>query len=348
MKNVLSSRTAGSCILATLIACGAASSNNLQQAPATPPISPGTQWLATNGSSIQAHGGGMIKVGTTYYWIGENKTNGATFYANSCYSSTDLATWTFVNNTLTMQASGDLGPNRIVERPKIVYNSSTQTYVMYMHIDNKSYSEAKVGVATSPTVCGNYTYLGSFQPLGFQSRDIGLFQDADGSAYLLSEDRVNGLRIDALSADYLSVTKAVAVLLDMEAPAMVKVGPAYFIFCSHLSGWKTNDNQYATASSLAGPWTALADFAPAGSDTFNSQTAYVLPVSGNAGTTYIYMGDRWVPDNLATSPYIWLPLTISGTSATMSWQSQWSINAAAGTWSTVSGSQPQASPKLSR
>ena len=53
-----------------------------------------------------------------------------------------------------------------------------------------------MGVATSPTVCGHYTYRGSFRPLGFQSRDIGLFQDEDGTAYLLSEDREHGLRID--------------------------------------------------------------------------------------------------------------------------------------------------------
>lgn len=32
------------------------------------------------------------------------------------------------------------------------------------------------------------TFRGSFQPLGFQSRDMGLFKDDDGSAYLLSED----------------------------------------------------------------------------------------------------------------------------------------------------------------
>jgi len=347
MKTLFLFRFASSCILLPFIACGAAGagSSGLPTTPAASPILSGTIWLATDGSSIQAHGGGMIKVGNTYYWIGENKTNGASFYANSCYSSTDLTTWTFVNNTLTVQASGDLGPNRVVERPKIIYNSSTQTYVMYMHIDDPTYKEAKVGVATSPTVCGNYTYKGSFQPLGFQSRDLGLFQDADGSAYLLSEDRVNGLRIDALSADYLSVTKAVAVLPDMEAPAVVKVGAAYFIFCSKLTGWNTNDNQYATAPALAGPWTALADFAPAGTNTFNSQTAYVLPVAGTAGTTYMYMGDRWVPANLATSTYIWLPLTISGTSASMSWESQWTIDPVVGAWSAVSASQPAASPK---
>lgn len=30
-----------------------------------------------------------------------------------------------------------------------------------------------------------------------------------------------------------------------------------------------------------------------------------------------YMGDRWVSTDLAASTYIWLPLTISGTTATL-------------------------------
>lgn len=59
---------------------------------------------------------------------------------------------------------------------------------MYLHIDSSNYGEAKIGVATSDSVCGRYTYLGSWRPLGFESRDIGLFQDDDGAAYLLTED----------------------------------------------------------------------------------------------------------------------------------------------------------------
>lgn len=59
---------------------------------------------------------------------------------------------------------------------------------MYMHIDDSSYAEAKVGVAVGSSVCGTYTYQGSFQPLGFQSRDMGLYQDDDGTGYLLTED----------------------------------------------------------------------------------------------------------------------------------------------------------------
>jgi hypothetical protein len=120
--------------------------------------------------------------------VGEDKTNGAYFQQINCYSSQNLVEWTYVGPLLMVQENVDLGPNRIVERPKVIYNSQTDKYVLWMHIDNSDYSEAKVGVATGDTVCGSYDYLGSWQPLGYQSRDIGLFLDDDGSAYLLTED----------------------------------------------------------------------------------------------------------------------------------------------------------------
>jgi hypothetical protein len=137
---------------------------------------------------MQAHGAGIIEVSGMYYMVGEDHTDGSSFQNVNCYSSTNLVEWTFENALLTLQSSGDLGPNRVVERPKIVYNDDTATYVMYMHIDDSSYAEAKVGVATSAIVCGTYDYLGSFSPLGRQSRDMTLFKDDDGAAYLLSED----------------------------------------------------------------------------------------------------------------------------------------------------------------
>ncbi|HXR64390.1 MAG TPA: hypothetical protein VN729_00590, partial [Ktedonobacteraceae bacterium] len=87
-------------------------------------ITPAGTWDDNNGTLIQAHGGGITKVGSTYYWFGEDKTgeaSGSAFFQNvPCYSSTDLAHWTFVNNVLTKQSSGDLGPNRIIERPKVI------------------------------------------------------------------------------------------------------------------------------------------------------------------------------------------------------------------------------------
>jgi hypothetical protein len=300
-------------------------------------FSPGAAWTDQNGNALQMHGLGIIKVGSTWFAFGEDKTgesSGDTHFQDiPCYSSTDLAHWAFQGKALAQQSNGDLGPGRIVERPKVIFNSATGQYVMYLHIDSSSYSEAKVGVATSSSVCGPYAYRGSFQPLGFQSRDIGLFQDTDGSGYLLSEDRANGLRVDRLSADYLSVTSAVALLPDFEAPAMMKIGGTYYILGSHLTGWSANDNVYATAASLSGPWSSASTFAPARTSTYQTQTANIITVQGSAGTAYIYAGDRWTTSNLGTSPLIWLPLTIHGNTVTMGWYNHWSLDTSAGTWS---------------
>ncbi|KFZ14410.1 hypothetical protein V501_03258 [Pseudogymnoascus sp. VKM F-4519 (FW-2642)] len=291
---------------------------------------PGATWTAKGTNQhVQAHGGDITKVGSTYYWIGENKLSGSAFQSINCYSSTDLVQWTFVNELLTLQPDGDLGPNRVVERPHVIYNSKTSKYVMWMHIDSSDYQEGKAGVATSSTVCGNYTYLGSSHPLGFQSRDIGLFKDTDGTGYLLTENRGHGLRIEMLSNDYLSVKSMVACLDGYESPAMYKSNGTYFIFGSSLTGWNPNDNVYSTATSLSGPWSDWNKFATPWSNTYSSQTTAVVSING----VIMYMGDRWVSSNLMSSTYIWLPLTISGTTASMGYHDSWIINPSAGTWS---------------
>jgi len=296
-------------------------------------ILPGSVWNDTQGSVVQAHGEGIIKVGGTYYWLGEDKTNGAPFQNVKCYSSTDLKNWAFVSNVLTRQASGDLGPNRIIERPHVIYNSLTSQYVMYMHVDNSSYTDRKAGVATCSSVCGSYAYQGSVKPLGHDSLDDTLFQDGT-TGYFLSEDRTNTkLQIYQLSNDYLTVSSLVATLPQYESPAVAKIGSTYYIFGSHLSGWATNDNQYTTASSMAGPWAAWKSFAPAGTNTCNSQVTFILPVTGTSTTSYVFLGDRWNSGNLTDSRYIWQPLTITGTTVSMTCATSWKIDTATGIWS---------------
>jgi hypothetical protein len=55
--------------------------------------------------------------------------------------------------------------------------------------------------------------------------------------------RPNGLRIDALSSDYLSVTRNVYKWNEkIESPAVLKKNGYYFMFGSHLTGWNANDN----------------------------------------------------------------------------------------------------------
>ena len=121
--------------------------------------------------------------------IGEDKTEGSAFQNVNCYSSTNLVEWAYEGALLSRtEEAGDLGPERVVERPKVMYNDKTGKYVLYLHIDSPDYKDARVGVATGDTVCGKYEYHGSSRPLGFQSRDIGVFKDDDGAGYLLTED----------------------------------------------------------------------------------------------------------------------------------------------------------------
>ncbi|KAI1468217.1 carbohydrate-binding module family 35 protein [Daldinia caldariorum] len=284
-------------------------------------VVPGATWTTSNGEHLQAHGAGVIKVDNTYYLIGEDKTGGSAFQNVNCYSSPDLVQWTYVGALLSRTASGDLGPNRVVERPKVVRNAKTGKYVLYMHIDSSNYGEAKVGVATGDSVCGKYTYVGSYQPLNHQSRDMGLFVDDDGTGYLLSEDRQNGLRIMKLADDYLSVAGSTYLWADsIEAPALLKLNGRYYMFGSKLTGWDPNDNVYSTSTSLTSGWSAWKTFADSGSKTYTSQTNYVLPVGSNAA---IYLGDRWVSQNLMASTYVWLPLSINGATVTMANAESW-------------------------
>ncbi|KAL2833072.1 glycosyl hydrolase [Aspergillus pseudoustus] len=296
-------------------------------------IVPGATWTATNtGEHIQAHGFGIIEENGIYYMIGEEKTDGALFQAVNCYSSRDLLEWSFEGRLLTRDddSDGDLGPNRIIERPKVIKNDQTGKYVLWLHVDSTDYKDARTGVAVGDSVCGEYEYQGSFRPLDKQSRDIGLFKDGDGKGYLLSEDREYGTRIMKLTDDYLGVEEITFGWTDfVESPALVKRGDTYYIFGSHLTGWNANDNVYSTATSLSGPWSAWSNFAPAGTNTYTSQTNYILPLGSGA----IYMGDRWVSQNLAASTYIWLPLSIDGTSVSMEWYDSWSVDVAAGSWS---------------
>ena len=135
------------------------------------------------------------------------------------------------------------------------------------------------------------------------------------------------MRINALSSDYLSVTSNVYTFAEKyESPAVIKKNGVYFMFASQLTGWNPNDNYYSTATSLSGPWSGWKKFADSGSNTYASQTTFVLPV----GDSFVYMGDRWVSDNLMRSTYVWLPLTISGTTATVKNSVNWVLNPSTG------------------
>ncbi|WP_338895430.1 RICIN domain-containing protein [Streptomyces sp. TG1A-60] len=307
-----------------------------QAAPRT--ITNGTQFTDSGGNPLHAHGGGVIKVGSYYYWFGEHRNSDNTFRYVSAYRSTDLKNWEFRNNVLTQATDPELATANI-ERPKVMYNALTGKFVMWMHKENGSdYSEARAAVAVSDTVDGNYTWRGSFRPLDrHMSRDITVFVDTDGTGYMISAARENyDLHIYRLTADYTGVAALVADPWHgghREAPALFKRGGVYFMLTSGSTGWNPNQQQYATATSITGPWTAMTDIGD--STTFGSQTAYVLPVQGTSTTSYLYMGDRWgnsFGGKVGDSRYVWLPLTFpTSTTMSMSWTPEVTVDTATGT-----------------
>src|SRR6185503_20226837 len=57
-------------------------------------IKNGGFWNDTAGKRIEAHGAGLIKVGDTWYWIGEDRSgNSGTFRGVNAYASKDLSSW---------------------------------------------------------------------------------------------------------------------------------------------------------------------------------------------------------------------------------------------------------------
>jgi hypothetical protein len=168
-------------------------------------------WNDTTGKKIQAHGGGFLEVGDTWYWFGEDKTmnTGGTgnFYAVSCYASTDLVTWEFRNSVVTRNTNSQLNvATRVIERPKVIYNESTRQYVMWAHWDNTNYNDSQAVIFQSATVDGNYTYVKNFKPGGNDSRDCALFKDDNGTASFISVANTNAdMMVYALTSDYLDV-----------------------------------------------------------------------------------------------------------------------------------------------
>ncbi|WP_121830993.1 RICIN domain-containing protein [Streptomyces sp. S1] len=310
-----------------------------------------TQFTDPAGNPVHAHGGGVVKVGEYYYWFGENRNADNSFRYVSAYRSTDLKNWEFRNHVLTQETDPELaGAN--IERPKVVYNASTGKFVMWMHKEGSAtdYSQARAAVAVSDTVDGDYSWRGSFRPLGHMSRDITTFVDTDGTGYMISAANENAdLHVYRLTADYTGIDAQVQKLWagqSREAPAMFKRDGVYFLLTSGATGWSPNQQKYGTATSVTGTWSGLKDIGDW--TTYGTQTAYVLPVQGTSGTSYLYMGDRWgnsLGGMVNDSQYVWLPLKFpTSTTMTMDYHPQIAVDTATGTvqglgtWETLTAS----------
>jgi hypothetical protein len=120
---------------------------------------------------------------------------------------------------------------------------------------------------------------------------------------------------------------------------MFKQGGRYYIITSAATGWDPNQAQYFSAAAISGPWTSLTNIG--NNTTYDTQSAFVIPVQGTQATTYIFAGDRWQDPDLVGSKYIWLPLKISGMSLSLDYYAEWQLNVTTGRWSVNDGFIPQ-------
>jgi hypothetical protein len=280
----------------------------------------------------------------------------------SCYSSTNLYDWKYegiVLPAVTNDPQNDLYTGKVLERPKVIYNKATKQFVMWMHIDSTDYSAARSGVAVSDKPMGPFKYLGSFRlnagvwpehftsadnksgetnklirdfEVGQMARDMTVFVDDDGKAYLFYSSEENPtMHVTLLTDDYLRPAEKydrIFIGRSMEAPTVFKHNGKYYLIASGCTAWAPNAARLAMADNLLGPWTELGNpcAGPDAEHTFHSQSTYILPVQGRENT-FIFMADRWKQWNLPDSRYVWLPVEFNGDGRpVLRWYDHWSLN----------------------
>ena len=296
----------------------------------------GVIWKDIDGNDIQAHGGCIIEHEGMFYWYGENKgqdncpgRNRVDVIGVSCYSSADLVNWKYEGLVLESDKENVESPlhtSKVLERPKVLYNEKTNKFVMWFHADSPDYVYAGTGIAVSDSPTGPFDFRCVMQPNRQDSRDMTLFKDVDGTAYLIhSKDWNKTLNIARLTDDYTNVDGLyVSVMVDQEreAPAVCYRNGMYFMVTSGCTGWNYNSALFARCPELLGKW-KLIDNPCEGEgyrETFKGQSAYIFTVNDK---DYLML-DHWIPKNLKTSGYSILPISYDAKhNMTVTWTDEW-------------------------
>lgn len=167
---------------------------------------------------------------------------------------------------------------------------------------------------------------------GQMARDMTLFVDRNGKAWHVHSSEENmTLHFSELTDDYLDFTGKYYRVLpgeSNEAPAVFYAKGKYWMFSSGTTGWKPNPARLSVADKITGEWKTIGNPCRGTEEenkvTFNSQSTNILPVHGNKNA-FIYMGDKWNPENLADSRHIWLPVEWENGSPVIKWYNSWDL-----------------------
>jgi hypothetical protein len=268
-------------------------------------------------------------------------------------------------STNSVRTDGWARPS-ILERPKVIYNKATGKWIMWVHSDGPSsptststYARAEAGVAIANSPKGPFRWIDSyrlnrvpsdsvpwcgtssaFDPAGGMARDMNLFVDDDGTAYIIySSEENRTMYISKLNKDYTYLTAAPENAVQgkdfvrtlpcsqREAPAMFKSDGTYYLVTSGATGWDPNPARYATSQNILGQFTDRGNPVPGAgaANTYRSQSTNVIPVD-QKHNKFIFMGDRWTPSDLANAPYVWMPMSFGeGGSLTIGPDQEWTL-----------------------
>lgn len=167
---------------------------------------------------------------------------------------------------------------------------------------------------------------------GQMARDMTLYIDDDGKAYHIHASEENlTLHISELNDDYTDFTgKYIRVYPTghNEAPSIFKRNGKYYMITSGCTGWDPNAARLLVSDAVMGNWEYI-DNPCVGDDkdlTFHSQSTFILPVEGKKDA-FIFMADRWKPQNAIDGRYIWLPIQFRDNGLPyLEWIDEWDLD----------------------
>jgi hypothetical protein len=321
-------------------------------------------WKDTSGNPIYSQGGGVLKVGSTYYWYGAKYNGAVTYYNNpaagkngdtsfsaiTCYSSTDLAHWKFEGNALT---AADLGGGGWVGRIGVAFNSHTGKYVLISQLNSE------LVFATSSTPNGHFTKAATQSSIANvstgMSGDQSVFVDDNGAAYLAFSNKSGRSHLYVAQlrpSDFLQVEPAVNIYNSSsggrEGNIMFKHAGTYYFCSSDLHGWNASHTYCITSTKVDSAYSS--EFVMQGTDADFShvtQTGLAFAVNGSSGSFVMFGGDRWCDFAGNGVGYNqWVPVSFDGTKPIFNSLSQWNVDAAAGTWSVGAGNNYVLNPSF--
>jgi len=312
----------------------------------------------TSGNPIFAQGGGVFKFGSKWYWYGVKYNGAVTYVANpsagkngdtsfnafTCYSSTDLANWTFERNIMTASSPG-LGGAGWVGRMGVAFNSTTRKYVLVSQFSGDSGSGELFATCDTPN--GNFVFhhVQTNVPVtNGHTGDQTVFVDTDGKAYLIcssANGRAHLYVLPLRASDFLNVEAGANIFNNggREGNCMFKFNGRYYFLSSDLHGWNASHCYVIDSANIFGAYSDEYVMNKTDLDFCHvTQTGFGVTAMGSTGTTVFFVGDRWCDfAGNGVGFNQWCPVTFSGATPTFQSVNKVDFNAAAGTWSVAAG-----------